>query len=74
MGKLATKKVKTSKKSGSLGKTVSSLGSIISGSRGGSSARAGGHRRRHHGVAYWQNKVLITKLQKRYMRLKYGGR
>jgi len=64
-----SKKVAKSKASG--GKILSSLGGMISTAKGG---KSGTGRRRHHGVAYWQNRVLVTKLQKRYQKLKYGGR
>lgn len=34
---------------------------------------AGGGSRRRKGPTYWANKVLVEKLKKKFMRLKYGG-
>jgi len=33
-----------------------------------------GKKKRSRGPTYWQNKVLVAKLKKKYNRLKYGGR
>ena len=62
------------KKSAKKASSGSKLKSAIGGKLG--LGRISGHapRRRHHGVTWWSNRVLIEKLKKRYFKLKYGGR
>jgi len=66
MGAIKAKKSSKAKK-GVVGKAVSAISSLA-----GKSGSGGGRRR--HGPTYWQNKVLVEKLKKKYARLKYGGR
>jgi len=61
---------KKTKKTSVLGKVKSAIG----GKLGIKSSSRGTGRRRHHGVTWWSNRVLIEKLKKRYFKLKYGGR
>jgi len=58
---------KKSKKSSVKGKVTKAGKKILgtSGSKG---------KGRKKGPAYWQNKVLVEKLKKKFNRLKYGGR
>jgi len=69
---MGAKKAKTTKtkKTGVLSKVKSAIG----GKLGIKSSSKGARGRRHHGVTWWSNRVLIEKLKKRYFKLKYGGR
>ena len=65
-------KAKATPKKATLGsKVVKGVGAMIGGAKGGS---RGGGKRRHHGVAYYQNAVLKERLKKKLLKLKYGGR
>jgi len=66
-------KKKSSKKSGSIASKAKSALGALKGSKSSSSKGSSG-RRRGHGPAYYQNKILVLKLKKRLNRLKYGGR
>jgi len=65
MGTAKKKRAKTGGKG--LGGAIKTAGKKLLGGGG-----AGGKRKRK-GVTYWQNKVLIEKLKKKYSRLKYGS-
>jgi hypothetical protein len=69
---MGTKKAKPSK-SKAKPSGASRIVSAVSGAIGGKSKGAGGHGRRKHGVTYWQNKVLVEKLKKKFGKIKYGS-
>lgn len=50
-------------------KKASAIGSKLLGK-----GKASSGKRRHHGVSYYQNKVLKEKLKKKLNKIKYGGR
>ncbi len=66
MGRIKVKATK--QKTSTLSRAVSAVSSLSSLKRGG-----GGSKRRRKGPSYWANKVIVEKLKKRYMKLKYGG-
>ena len=60
---------KTSKIKGAASKVKSAIGAKL-----GIKSKGGSRGRRHHGLTWWSNRLLIEKLKKRYFKLKYGGR
>ncbi len=59
--------IKKAKASSKGGKIVKGIKKFVG---GGSS----GQKKKSHGVAYYQNKVLKERLKKKLMKIKYGGR
>ena len=73
MNTLAKRKVKPSQKGSSVA-AGGALKAVKSGAKKvfGGSARSSSRRKK--GVTYWANKVMVEKLKKRYMKIKFGGR
>lgn len=72
MGKLRTRKAKTSRVRNLASSALSAVMNRSDRSRSTSRAPRRGARRR--GPEYWAKKVLVEKLKKKYWKAKYGGR
>lgn len=65
---------KSSSKTSTLSKAVSVGKAILGAKAPPPSGKKGSGKKHHHGVSYYQNKLLKIKLKKKIMKAQYGGR